>query len=262
MKKFLKIMALSILSMSMFVACNSTASSSSSVEQPVSSSVDDSKYYSVPENWSNSTLYCSVSGALIDVAVGKQLITGNNYTMAYSVYNITSDYTVATSSNEEVFTLTQSTNTDGSLIQGSYTINAIHAGDAYITIEDSNGLIRLRQKVSVRDAMTLDEINEFLPNVESWVSAYGWGDTFTLTFLYDQQVIIQGSISGSALSYTATYALSNENEEEFQFKFTDDTSTTYSLSGFNISKTGDFMYLQDSWGTASILFANDSPLLD
>ncbi len=278
MKKNLIITALSGLLLLGVVSCGLTIDSSS---EEVSNSVGDSyaetseislpssesnstssevvgenhkyadSYYEIPEDTIEYVDGLSVSGALIDVNVDKQFVTGVSDTFSFSYTRNASATSNATSSNEDVFKIEKISETN-------YKIIPVHEGNAVLHITDSKGLDRYNHIVYVRDAMAQEEMEEYLSDVEYWVSYAGYGDSYKMTFLFDNQVAISGSLQGVAFSsYTATFKLFSQNDTEYIYTFdTDSQKNSSGLTGFNISKTGDFMYLQYTNGTAAIMFPN------
>ena len=241
----------------------STSSSSSSVntssEDSSSSSISsvsgnkyEDKYYQIPEGTENFTFGISYSGALIDYAVDKIIITGVEDTFSFSFVDIFSATSTAYSSNEEVMKLEK-------LSETSYKVIALHEGNTVITIYDENGLDRYSQIVSVRDPMTKERMEDYLSEVEYWQSIAGFGDSYRLTFFFDNEVGVEGSLQNVPFeSYTGKFKFLEETIDEYRYVFTDDNSkeSEAKLTQFNVSKAGDYMYLFFSAGLAAILQPN------
>ena len=133
----------------------------------------------------------------------------------------------------------------------SYKVIALHEGNTVITIYDENGLDRYSQIVSVRDPMTKERMEDYLSEVEYWQSTAGFGDTYRLTFFFDNEVGVEGSLQNVPFeSYTGKFKFLEETIDEYRYVFTDDNSkeSEAKLTQFNVSKAGDYMYLFFSAG--------------
>lgn len=248
-------------SVSSVTSSENTTSETSTSEESSSSSISNTnghkyedKYYAIAEGTENFTFKLSYSGALIDYAVDKIIVTGVEDTFSFSFVDIFSATSTVCSSNEEVMKLEKISET-------SYKVIALHEGNTVITIKDENGLDRYSQIVSVRDPMTRDEIEDYLSEVEFWESIAGFGDTYRLTFFFDNEVGVEGSLQNVPFeSYTGKFELKEETIDEYRYVFTDDKSkeSEAKLTQFNISKAGDYMYLYFSAGLAAILTPNFS----
>lgn len=266
-----KLLVIGLVGLSSLVGCgntnnDSTEASSSSIEVVSSESSSETSsvslvsghnyaeesWYTLPADYSEFTFGLSVTGVLIDVAVDKELVTGTSDTFSFSFTKNTTATCTVTSSNEDVFTITKNG-------EFSYTINAVHEGNAILTIKDAMGIERYSHVIYVRDGKSVEEMSKYLSDVEYWQSYAGYGDTYVLTFFFGGEVSISGSLQAVPFeSYDATYELTNETETEYQYTFTDEKSAKHQagLTGFNISKTGDFMYLLYKNGVAAIMFPN------
>ena len=145
------------------------------------------------------------------------------------------------------------------LSETSYKVIALHEGNTVITIYDENGLDRYSQIVSVRDPMTKERMEDYLSEVEYWQSIAGFGDSYRLTFFFDNEVGVEGSLQNVPFeSYTGRFKFLEETIDEYRYVFTDDNSkeSEAKLTQFNVSKAGDYMYLFFSAGLAAILQPN------
>lgn len=231
---------------------STTSEESLSSEEPGINHKYNDSYYEIPEGYEETTYKINISEGLIDANIEKYFITGVDDYISFSFANPYSDTSEVEISNENVIKLEKMTET-------RYKIITVHEGDAVLTINDKNGITRYQNILHVRDAMTQDEMEEYLSDVEYWKAYAGLGDDYKLTFLFDNQVAISGSLEGQAFEgYTATFKLASETETEFRYKFTDKESqeSSAALTGFNVSKAGEIMYLQYRSGTAALMFPN------
>ena len=225
---------------------SSTAESTVPSDTPIEA---PDEYNELP-NWTVTSRGISYSGDLIDVMAGVPFMTGADYTGSYTLSTSLpeSTYETVVSSNENVFTV--------EVVGTTLNIKAVHAGQAYLRITDSNGIHRLCQKIVVKDAIPLDYMEEYLVyDCEYWVTIYG--ESYTLTFNEGGVYTLSGSISNQAfapITGTYEYVATINNNKEYQYKFTDDDIAAIGLVGFNILATGKFMYIQHDGGTDAILW--------
>lgn len=231
----------------------SDSASDSNSNSDSSSQVEDDPYFKLP-NWEITSRYINTGDDLIDINVSKHFVTGLDYVISFTLTDLPNDPNneVVESSNPEVFTVEKA--------GGKYNIHCLHEGDAMIRIKDSNGIVRYCNVVYVRDPIALDDMEEYLVyGVDYWVSTYGFGDSYELVFYENGLVDITCVISNNQYpTYTASYEYVGDSpdKKEYMYEFTDKTSAELSLTGFNISKNGDMMYLQDRWGTAALMKPN------
>lgn len=232
--------------------------SSSEESSSENSSILEDEYYKVPD-WAEVQVSCGVGGDLIDIAVGKKLVTNCEYSISYSFSNLPNESGKETveSSNPNVIELQKSGTT--------YKMLPKHAGKAFIRITDSNGIIRLCMLAEVADPIPYEDMEEYLVyDADYWKSYAGYGDTFAMTFYVGGELSLTGSLSNEAFVIEkATYEFSKMSDDgkEYQYKFTDTTSTgIYGFAGFNISTNGDFIYLLSRNGLDGILIPSDKDL--
>lgn len=205
----------------------------------------------------------STSGALIDIAVGAYLATGEDHLFDFS-------FKEAENIDPQVYT------SDESILQyvcleGRHFLRAHKAGDAILYIKDNTGFTHYRNVVHVRDPLLESEVDDYLVSVDIWV---GWGlggtftstDWFTLTFLGDGVGIMQGVDAGINLGniqfgYEYTSKAIN-GDYYFTVTSWQTDATTLSFVGFYLARTGDLLYGQmpDGYGgTATFeIFAPES----
>lgn len=271
MQNKFRLLLLSLICAVTFVSCEQPTNStgeSSSVETSESESVNEStpseevsvdeldpEYNTLP-NWQIITDDINIGGDLLDVEIGRDFMTGAEYVLSFtfgSSMPVDPTQTRVVSSNEKVFTIVK----EGS----TYKAKALHAGQAYIRIYDSNGMIRYCNLVVVKDAIPLDYMEEYLVyDCEYWVSLMSWTDNYTLTFNEGGVYTVSGYITNESFgSITGTYEYVGETitGKEYEYKFTDTNIAQLGLTGFHVSKTGTWMYLQDDYGTAAMMIPND-----
>lgn len=274
MKKSIYLLALFGLSLSV-VACEKTDASdsnvstsvdvSNSVTESTTPSVSDSsptedEYNQLP-NWDTVSYEFSSGGDLLDIAVGRAFMTGGEYLISYTMNSTlpsVSSGERAVSSNEKVFTLEK----DGT----GFKLTCHHAGQAYLRIYDSNNIIRYCQLVTVKDAIPLSYMEEYLVyDCEYWVSRYSWSDSFVITFNEGGQYTVSGMLSAvefEPITGTYEYVETLNNGKEYSYRFTDTDVASIGLVGFHIATTGTFMYLQDNYGTAALMFPADTATIN
>ena len=235
---------------------NSTNSSSVSSSEDIGSSSGnkyDDSYYVTPEGYEEVHYKVgSTSGALIDASIDKRFITGQEDTFGFAFANPYSATSTVEVSDERIMKIEKISETE-------YKIKCLHEGNVVLTINDANGITRYQKMLYVRDPYTLSEMNDYLSEVEYWQAYAGLGDNYKLTFLFDNQVGISGSLENVPFeSYTATFKFKEETDLEYRYVFTDEKSKENEarLVGFNVSKAGDIMYLQYTSGTAALMFPN------
>lgn len=209
----------------------------------------EEKYYEIPSNIEERQFKISIQGALIDYNVHKKIITGSEDEFQFEYTDIYTPTSICTSSNTEVLKVEK-------INEFRYRVIALHEGNTVLRIKDTNGIDRYTIIIYVRDPMTRNEIEDYLSEVDYWISYSGLGDNYKLTFLFDNQVGISGALQNVPFeSYTATYELKEETFDEFRFVFTDEKTSKHEaqLVSFNVSKAGDFLYLMYKNGIAGIL---------
>ena len=272
MQKKFRLLLLSLICAITFVSCDETSesvkeseSTSESVETTESSNTSSSEDVSVDEldptynelpNWQIISDDINVGGDLLDIEIGRDFMTGAEYVLSFSFGSsipVDPSQTRVVSSNEKVFTVEK----EGS----TFKVKALHEGQAYIRIYDSNGMIRYCNLVVVKDAISLDYMEEYLVyDCEYWVSLMSWTDSYTLTFNEGGVYTVSGYITNASFgSITGTYEYVGETitGKEYEYKFTDTDIAQLGLTGFHVSKTGTWMYLQDDYGTAALMVPND-----
>ena len=272
MQKKFRLLLLSLICAITFVSCDETSesvkeseSTSESVETTESSNTSSSEDVSVDEldptynelpNWQIISDDINVGGDLLDIEIGRDFMTGAEYILSFSFGSsipVDPSQTRVVSSNEKVFAVEK----EGS----TFKVKALHEGQAYIRIYDSNGMIRYCNLVVVKDAISLDYMEEYLVyDCEYWVSLMSWTDSYTLTFNEGGVYTVSGYITNESFgSITGTYEYVGETitGKEYEYKFTDTDITQLGLTGFHVSKTGTWMYLQDDYGTAALMVPND-----
>ena len=272
MQKKFRLLLLSLICAITFVSCDETSesvkeseSTSESVETTESSNTSSSEDVSVDEldptynelpNWQIISDDINVGGDLLDIEIGRDFMTGAEYVLSFSFCSsipVDPSQTRVVSSNEKVFTVEK----EGS----TFKVKALHEGQAYIRIYDSNGMIRYCNLVVVKDAISLDYMEEYLVyDCEYWVSLMSWTDSYTLTFNEGGVYTVSGYITNASFgSITGTYEYVGETitGKEYEYKFTDTDIAQLGLTGFHVSKTGTWMYLQDDYGTAALMVPND-----
>lgn len=268
MQNKFKLLLLSLMCAVSFASCehptnstgeNSTPSDSESVSESIDVSnpdnQEDPEYYSLP-NWEEVRDDISTGQDMLDIEVGREFMTGAEYDLTFSFGSsmpVDPALTRVVSSNEKVFTVEK--------LGDGYKLKAHHKGKAYIRIYDSNGMIRYCALVEVKDAIPLDYMEEYLVyDCEYWVSLMSWTDSYNITFNEGGVYTVSGYITNSSFgSITGTYEYVGETStgKEYEYAFTDTNITQLGLTGFHVSKTGNWMYLQDDLGTAAILVPND-----
>ena len=273
MQSKFKTLLLSLICAVTFVSCqNPTGSTgtgeSSSINESESESTNpstpsedvsveelDPEYNDLP-NWQIVRDDISTGGDLLDIEIGRDFMTGAEYDISFSLGSsmpVDPSKTKVVSSNEKVFVVEKFGN--------GYKIKALHAGRAYLRIYDSNGMIRYCNLVVVKDAIPLDYMEEYLVyDCEYWVSLMSWTDNYTLTFNEGGVYTVSGYVTNESFgSITGTYEYVGETitGKEYEYAFTDTNITQLGLTGFHVSKTGTWMYLQDDYGTAAMMVPND-----
>lgn len=237
---------------------SSSEITSSDLNSSENSSVVEDEYYKLPD-WDEVQVSCGVGGDLIDIAVKKKLVTNCEYSMSYSFSNLPNESgkEIVESSNPNVIELVK--------LGTVYKMLPKHAGKTFIRITDSNGIIRLCMLAEVADPIPYADMEEYLVyDADYWKSYAGYGDTFAMTFYVGGELSLTGSLSNeSFVIEKATYEFTGASDDgkEYQYKFTDTTSTgIYRFAGFNISTNGDFIYLLSKNGLDGILIPSDKDL--
>jgi hypothetical protein len=224
---------------------------------PVSSNSnhsEDSKagYQSVSWNASD-----EISGSITlgdpftDTDMGYALSAGKAYPLNFSFSDDDTSKATATSSNSNVLKLEKASDT------GKYTATGVAPGETILTIQDSTGWTRYRNKIKVLNPVSLAEVDDFLANkVEYYVCSDPFAKTSTLkiTFLGGNTASMSGTFEGSTLPKDATFTYAHDskldwdNDYGFAISSFSAASTSFNPKSFILRHTGDVMHVYDNAG--------------
>lgn len=231
-----------VISTSTVSTNNSTVSSSST-----SSSVSTPEHEQNFPELSEINYDISMSDALIDISLDLAVCTNTELQIGFSFKEITTDGAIITTSHPDVLKY--------EYVGGRHIIKGLKAGKSYLIIKDHEGYIHYRKAVTVKNAISENDIYDYLFNVDTW---YSWFSESTLVFLENKTGIYKKSDGFTVTgSFEFTYELEriDTRTNEFVFKFTEIREKTleYTPVGFNVSLCGDIIYLQDTNMTSDIL---------
>lgn len=281
--KGLIIVTLSILMVSL-VGCGSAQEASSSIaptsvstSEPTSaptslstsesqSSAPTSKSEMPTVDWDDKDFVAkggNYGGFFTEINIGRQLCSDSSYTFLFqSSLAGRKDFTVKVSNPD----LAEAVK-DG--LNHGFSLNTKAVGDFILTIENADEILVYRNIVRVRKAIALDEMDDYLQNVDKFVSPaeyekyYG---SYRLAFILDKTVSdkVTGTLKGSDdydqnvnIVFTYEYEMFLEDRDCYSYKLTtiyQGTDLTY-IEYFNITRCGDWMYVYEDAvkGTGGLL---------
>lgn len=217
--------------------------------------VDESKYYEMP-NWPEEQYDCSMN--FTDISVGRSLVTGEEYNLSFSF-----GYSIPNPGNEQYISSNPDVFTIGVDEEGQVIVKCHHAGRAMFRIIDGAGDIRYCGTIRVADAIEIDDMEDHLVyDCEKWLSySMGYGtDVYTICFFPGGAYTIEGldAYGATVPELSGTYEYVSQSNytgvPEYFYKFTDENAAMLQLEGFYLDVTGEFMHLQGSNMTVSMLY--------
>lgn len=193
---------------------------------------------------------CSISGALLDIDIGRWLCQGLTYSCTVST-DLTDQNITFSSSNTDVLEVTLVENSINQL-----TLNAVQVGDSILRVFNAEGVLVYRNIVRVRPKKTVDEMFDYLVEVDHF-QAYGFNGDASITFTevvengdskqingiyagYDGSTYL-GSITFEA-EYAGTSSTGDSDEYCFNVLTWENTASDMILKTFNIDFTGCLLH--------------------
>lgn len=237
-----------LLIASLLVSCKSSSS-------PVSSSSSSSAtpaYQSVSWNASDKISgSISVGDPFIDTDMGYALAVDKAYPLNFSFSDDETAKATVTSSNPGVLQLEKASDT------GKYTATGVAPGETILTIKDSTGWIRYRNKVKVLNPVAIDKVDDYLANqVEYFVCSdpFASKTSLKITFLGGNSGSMNGTFEGYALPKNSTFTYAHDTKldgnEDYGFTISsfESATTDFNPKSFILRHTGDVMHVYNSSG--------------
>lgn len=243
-----------------------TTSSDWSLEESVSSVSGSSSEVSVGEESSSSAEEVAfptyteiqeditIGGYLTEVGIGIALIAGRDYTINFY-------FSVADIEGVEVFsTHPEYLEIEATGTAGTYILHCKKVGDPGLFIRDAKGKTHYRNNVHIREAISLDDMEDYLVGIDHYQSWGINGGSLQFTFLGNQTAMLTGTDEGNVplgnngIQFTYEYDLTIEDAGMYVFKILDweNPYSGLTANAFHVSMAGDIIHLTNGTiGTTS-----------
>jgi len=192
----------------------------------------------------------SAGGTLIDIAVGKPLCIGIDYTFSFRYSDTTTIIkdSVATTSDNGVLSI-KATSTDG-----SYILTGNKEGESILKIYDGEGILHYRNLITVRHKILKDDLDEFMVNTVDHFVSSGYNGKANITFIGDGAGLYSGYDGTTKfvepIQFTYEYTgVSTSSDDEYCFTVTS-FPNTYSdlvLASIYMDFTGGLLHPVDRY---------------
>lgn len=243
-----------------------TTSSETSPEDSASSASGSSSEVSVGEESSSSTEEVAfptyteileditIGGYLTEVGIGIALIAGRDYTINFH-------FSVADIEGVEVFsTHPEYLEVEATGTVGTYILHCKKVGDPGLFIRDAKGKTHYRNNVHIREAISLEDMEDYLVGIDHYQSWGINGGSLQFTFLGNQTAMLTGTDEGNVplgnngIQFTYEYDLTIEDAGMYVFKILDweNPYSGLTANAFHVSMAGDLIHLTNGTiGTTS-----------
>lgn len=243
-----------------------TTSSDWSLEESVSSVSGSSSEVSVGEESSSSAEEVAfptyteiqeditIGGYLTEVGIGIALIAGRDYTINFY-------FSVADIEGVEVFsTHPEYLEIEATGTAGTYILHCKKVGDPGLFIRDAKGKTHYRNNVHIREAISLEDMEDYLVGIDHYQSWGINGGSLQFTFLGNQTAMLTGTDEGNVplgnngIQFTYEYDLTIEDAGMYVFKILDweNPYSGLTANAFHVSMAGDIIHLTNGTiGTTS-----------
>lgn len=243
-----------------------TTSSETSPEDSASSASGSSSEVSVGEESSSSTEEVAfptyteileditIGGYLTEVGIGIALIAGRDYTINFH-------FSVADIEGVEVFsTHPEYLEVEATGTVGTYILHCKKVGDPGLFIRDAKGKTHYRNNVHIREAISLENMEDYLVGIDHYQSWGINGGSLQFTFLGNQTAMLTGTDEGNVplgnngIQFTYEYDLTIEDAGMYVFKILDweNPYSGLTANAFHVSMAGDLIHLTNGTiGTTS-----------
>lgn len=238
-----------LLVVSLLVSCQSV---DSSISASSNSSASTPAYQSVSWNASDKISgSISVGDPFIDTDMGYALAVDKAYPLNFSFSDDETAKATATSSNPGVLKLEKASDT------GKYTATGVAPGETILTIQDSTGWIRYRNKIKVLNPVALEKVDDYLADQVEYFTCsdpFASKTSLKITFLGGNSGSMNGSFEGYALPKNSTFTYTHDSkldgDEDYGFTISDFESATtdFNPKSFILRHTGDVMHVYDGAG--------------
>jgi hypothetical protein len=260
-KSFLAIVTAAFVLSACGVTTNSSSAiissdnSSASSEESQSSSTDT--YQTV--SWDNSdavTTGISLGDPFIDTNVGYSLAVGESYRLNFSFTDVSKNNASVTSNNTGVLSVAYDD------ANGVFSVTGVHQGQAVLVIKDSTGWMHYRNVISVKNAIDVDHVDDFLSyNVDHFVAAdpFSKATTLKISFLGEHSGVISGKYDtegagiisvpdGSTFTYTREPSLDWPDDYAFTISTFSSATASFNPKSFILRHTGEVIHLYNGSG--------------
>ncbi|MCR4561624.1 MAG: hypothetical protein K5694_00240 [Bacilli bacterium] len=235
---------------------SSSSQEASSVSSEVSSVISsESEEKSLPSvSWSDEDYVAdsiTVGDPFIDIGVGCHLVVGYDYYFSFAFGdNVTTNGATIESSNPDVLAISY----EGSQIKGT----VLTAGDVIIVVKDYTGYMHYRNKVTCRDAINEEYLDEYLSYDVFYFTSCNWlneGNNLKMTFLGEGEGIFTGRFNnlkideGATFKYERKSALDDTHNLYYYYTVTmDNPAVNFNPEAFTLHYTGEMLHLYDDSG--------------
>ncbi len=159
--------------------------------------------------------------------------TGESYPVTYRFDDVTNEGSTVTISNPNVASV--------EMTSTGFTLNALTAGNALITIKDSTGYTHYRTTIRVRTTVPQSQMPTFLVSVDHYQSWQIYSNDLQLIFLDSENAILQGKDEGvgiGSVSFQYEFLQKEDKEYVYQVKNFNNQASTLNLLTLRISLNG------------------------
>ena len=194
-----------------------------------------------------------LSGHQFD-GIGIALIAGRDYTINFH-------FSVADIEGVEVFsTHPEYLEVEATGTVGTYILHCKKVGDPGLFIRDAKGKTHYRNNVHIREAISLEDMEDYLVGIDHYQSWGINGGSLQFTFLGNQTAMLTGTDEGNVplgnngIQFTYEYDLTIEDAGMYVFKILDweNPYSGLTANAFHVSMAGDLIHLTNGTiGTTS-----------
>ena len=235
-----------------------TSSTSPDSSSEVSESEEESQSSSAEEvvfpSYSEIQEDIVMGGYLTEVGIGIAFIAGRDYTISFY-------FSVADMDGVEVFsTHPEYLEVEPTDTAGTYILHCKKVGDPGLFIRDAEGRTHYRNNVHIREAIPLEEMEDYLVGIDHYQSWGINGGNIQFTFLGNSTAMLTGTDEGNVplgkngIKFTYEYDMTIEDAGMYVFKILDweNPYTGLTANAFHVSMAGDIIHLTNGTiGTTS-----------